>query len=190
MNITECALVFGDSGAGSLAAAIAAQLSRAGLAVHPTAQVDASDRAQLDTLFAEIHAAGRRLRLVVHAPSAPTTALGALDSTLAEAQQQWRRICYAGSQIGQVAIPPMLATQQGTLLFLAPAASANAAVAAAAAGLRSFAQSMAREFGPKNLHVAYLAVDEAADSAAVAHSCWQLHQQQRTTWTQELDLRA
>lgn len=190
MTTQDCALIFGDTSPGSLGAAIAARLAQEGLPVHATEQVDATDVRQLKALFAAVEGAGRHPVLVVHAPAATAAALGALDSSIAEAQQQWRRICYTGSQIGQAAIPQMLTAQQGTLLFLAPADSPNAAIAAASAGLRSFAQSMAREFGPKNLHVAYLALDETANPDAVALTCWQLHRQHRTTWTQELDLRA
>jgi len=185
MTKNDYALVFGDTGPGSLGAAIAHRLEREGLATHPAGGVDAADRDALGTLFA---ARGSAPRLIVHVPASAAAAQAALDMPIAEAQQHWRRICLAGSQIGQAAIPRMLHAGQGTLLFLAPAASANAAVAAATAGLRSFAQSMAREFGPKNLHVAFVALDERADADAVAGTVWQLHRQHRTTWTQELDL--
>jgi NAD(P)-dependent dehydrogenase (short-subunit alcohol dehydrogenase family) len=85
------------------------------------------------------------------------------------------------------------------------------AFAAAKAGLRSVAQSFAREYGPRGVHVAHvvidggidgerlrtqaphLAVDAAADALlqpdAIAETYWQLHRQQRSAWTHELDLR-
>lgn len=182
MTKNDYAIVFGDTGLG---AAIARRIEREGLAVHAPQGIDAADRDALDALFAARVGAPR---LVVHVPASTAAAQAALDTPIAEAHEHWRRICLAGSQVGQAAIPRMLAAQQGTLLFLAPAASPNAAVAAATAGLRSFAQSMAREFGPKHLHVAYVALDERADAEAVALSVWQLHRQHRTTWTQELDL--
>lgn len=179
----DCALVFGDS---PLAAAIAQRLAQDGLPVHDSQGTDPADRGQLDALFAQL---APQPRLVVLA-TANAAAGSAMEMSIAEAGAHWRRIAYAGSQLGQTAIPAMLTQQQGTLLFLAPSDSTNAGVAAAAAGLRSLAQSMAREFGPKNLHVAFLAVDAAADPEAVAHTAWQLHRQHRTAWTQELDLRA
>lgn len=86
-----------------------------------------------------------------------------------------------------------------------------AAVAAAKAGLRMVSQSMAREFGPQGLHVAHVVVDDLIDGEragevapehvatkgadgllrpeAIAETYFQLHQQPRNTWTQELDLR-
>ena len=74
-------------------------------------------------------------------------------------------------------------------------------------GIRALAQSMARELGPKGIHVAYanidgqvhtphqahLAADQAPDAMldpeAIAESYFQLHSQHRSAWTHELDLR-
>jgi NAD(P)-dependent dehydrogenase (short-subunit alcohol dehydrogenase family) len=85
-----------------------------------------------------------------------------------------------------------------------------AAFAAAKAGLRAVAQSMAREFGPKGVHVAHVVIDGGIagerlerfaefvrakgedgllDLDAIADTYWMLHHQHRTAWTHELDLR-
>ena len=85
------------------------------------------------------------------------------------------------------------------------------AFAAAKAGLRSVSQTLAREFGPQGVHVAHVVIDGGIDGErlrtsaperaaqagadgllqpeAIAESYWQLHLQQRSAWTQELDLR-
>ncbi len=77
--------------------------------------------------------------------------------------------------------------------------------------LRAIAQSMARELGPKNIHVAHVIIDGAIDTDfirsvipdidamraedailspdAIAASYVMLHRQPRTAWTHELDLR-
>jgi NAD(P)-dependent dehydrogenase (short-subunit alcohol dehydrogenase family) len=82
---------------------------------------------------------------------------------------------------------------------------------AAKAGLRMISQSMAREYGPKGLHVAYILIDGGINGErlrtlwqdavaqrgegglleidAIAEAYWQLHQQRKSAWTQELDLR-
>ena len=79
------------------------------------------------------------------------------------------------------------------------------------AGLRALAQSMARELGPKGIHVAHIVIDGAIDTQfiaenfperyalkdkdgilnpdAIAENYWLLHQQHRSAWTHELDLR-
>ncbi len=84
--------------------------------------------------------------------------------------------------------------------------------AAAKAALRALAQSIAREFGPKNIHVAHVIIDggiggerllsrcrncaeqrgtgrTARTSTAIAETYWSLHRQHRSAWTLELDLR-
>ena len=86
-----------------------------------------------------------------------------------------------------------------------------AAFAGAKHGLRSLAQSMARELGPQGIHVAHVVIDGAIDTPffaerfperyalkaqdgilspdAIAETYWQLHRQHRSAWTHELDLR-
>jgi NAD(P)-dependent dehydrogenase (short-subunit alcohol dehydrogenase family) len=78
-------------------------------------------------------------------------------------------------------------------------------------GLRALAQSMARELGPMNIHVAHVVIDGAIDTAFIrdnfpdryaekerdgilapdhiADAYWYLHTQPRDAWTFELDLR-
>ena len=90
------------------------------------------------------------------------------------------------------------------------------AFAAAKHGLRGHAQAMARELGPKNIHVAHLIIDAAVDTTwvrerirgakgddavnnlppdglmnpdSIASTYWYLHTQPRDAWTFELDVR-
>jgi len=114
------------------------------------------------------------------------------------------------------ALRGLLAGGGGSLLFTGATASlrgrgAFVAFAAAKAGLRSLAQSLAREYGPRGVHVAHVVIDGGIDGErlrtsapqraaeagadgllapeAIAETYWQLHQQHRSAWTQELDLR-
>ena len=90
-------------------------------------------------------------------------------------------------------------------------ASHFAAFAGAKHGVRALAQSMARELGPRNIHVAHVVVDGAIDTAFIrdtfpdmyarkdqdgilnpehiADSYWQIHCQPRDCWVHEMDLR-
>jgi short-subunit dehydrogenase len=101
----------------------------------------------------------------------------------------------------------MLKEGRGTILFTGSTPSFKAgaefaAFAAAKFGVRALAQSMARELGPKGIHVAHVVVDGPIDSpdnaelklpkllpADIAEAFLALHHQPRTAWTQELDLR-
>jgi len=101
-----------------------------------------------------------------------------------------------GWQIGKAAISRMVTTKNGTILFLGNSKSTkilseSTASASAAAGMRSFAQSMAREFNPKGIHITHISLardQQPYNTKAVADMCWQLHQQHKSTWTFEIDL--
>jgi NAD(P)-dependent dehydrogenase (short-subunit alcohol dehydrogenase family) len=128
----------------------------------------------------------------------------------------WEMACFAGFLAGREAAKAMLPRGCGTILFTGATASLRggagfAAFAAAKHGLRALAQSMARELGPKGIHVAHVVIDGAMDGAfvranrsnveemlvaeeilkpeAVADNFVLLHQQPRSAWTHELDLR-
>src|SRR6202158_2251536 len=97
----------------------------------------------------------------------------------------------------------MVARGRGTILFTGATASVRgranfAAFAGAKHALRALAQSMARELGPKGIHVAHTIIDgQIGDNAegtklapaTIAEAYWQLHRQAKSAWTQELDLR-
>jgi NAD(P)-dependent dehydrogenase (short-subunit alcohol dehydrogenase family) len=128
----------------------------------------------------------------------------------------WRLGCYAGFLFGREAARRMSPRGRGTILFTGATASVRggahfAAFAAAKNGLRALAQSMARELGPKGIHVAHVVIDGMIDTAAVrsrfpdrvkdlgpeamlapdaiAELFFQIHAQPRSAWTQEADLR-
>ena len=128
----------------------------------------------------------------------------------------WEMGCFAGFLVGREAAKTMLARGHGSIFFTGATASLRgssgfAAFAGAKHGLRALAQSMARELGPKGIHVAQIIVDAAIDTEfirenfperyalkeregivdpeSIAESYWQLHLQPRNAWTHELDLR-
>ena len=130
-------------------------------------------------------------------------------------EKAWRVACFGGFLVGREAARRMVPQGEGTILFTGASASLRgrppfAAFAAAKAGLRAVAQSMAREFGPKGVHVAHVVIDGGIagerlqrfaefvrakgengllDLDAIADTYWMLHRQHRTAWTHELDLR-
>ncbi|EKT4454326.1 SDR family oxidoreductase [Pseudomonas sp. TYF_15] len=128
----------------------------------------------------------------------------------------WEMACFAGFLTAQAVARRMVQRERGTLLFTGATAGTRgaagfAAFAGAKHGLRALAQSMARELGPRNIHVAHVVVDGAIDTvfirdsfperyalkdqdgildpAHIADSYWFLHAQPRDAWTFELDLR-
>ncbi|MEJ7667433.1 MAG: SDR family NAD(P)-dependent oxidoreductase [Casimicrobiaceae bacterium] len=120
--------------------------------------------------------------------------------------QAWRIGCLAGFLVGQTAARTMLPRRKGTIIFTGATGSIRggsgfAAFAVPKFGLRALAQSMARKLGPKGLHVAHVIVDgmiaAEGDSGspsslaptAIADVYYDLHRQDRTAWSHELDLR-
>jgi len=130
--------------------------------------------------------------------------------------RHWREHALGGFQLSQAALPALLRNGGGSLFFTGASASlrgkANfASFAAAKAALRNLAQSIAREYGPQNIHVAHVVVDGGIEGErllsrvpvlkeqrgedgllhpeAIAEAYWDLHHQQRSAWTLELDVR-
>jgi NAD(P)-dependent dehydrogenase (short-subunit alcohol dehydrogenase family) len=131
----------------------------------------------------------------------------------------WEMSCFGGFLTGREAARVMTPRGRGSIFFTGATASVRggsgyAAFAAAKAGLRALAQSMARELGPQGIHVAHLVIDAGFDTAwvrdrlrergrdpavlppdtlmnpaSVGEAYWQLHHQPRDAWTFELDLR-
>src|SRR5215475_2324623 len=84
----------------------------------------------------------------------------------------WELACYAGFLVGREAARYMVPRGRGTILFTGATASVRggtgfAAFSSAKFGLRAVAQAMARELGPKNIHVVHLIIDAAVDSDAI-----------------------
>ena len=132
----------------------------------------------------------------------------------------WEMACFSGFLNGREVAKRMV-TRAGedrrqTVIFTGATASLRgasgfAAFAGAKHALRALAQSMARELGPRGIHVAHVVVDGAIDTAFIrdnfperyalkeqdgivnpehiADAYWMLHQQPRDAWTHELDLR-
>ena len=139
-----------------------------------------------------------------------------LEETARKYFKIWEMACFGGFLNGREAAKRMVERGRGTIIFTgATAALRGAANFAAFAGakhaLRALAQSMARELGPRNVHVAHVVVDGAIDTEFIrtsfperyalksedgilnpehiAENYWHLHAQPRDAWTFELDLR-
>src|SRR5438067_10154222 len=144
-----------------------------------------------------------------------------LETTERVFRKVWEMACFAGFLAGREAARLMLPRGKGCIFFTGATASVRggigyAAFASAKFGLRAVAQSMARELGPKNIHVAHLIIDAGVDTAwvrdrirqsegegalanpppgalmrpdAVAAAYWHLYQQPPDAWTFELEIR-
>lgn len=139
-----------------------------------------------------------------------------LEETARKYFKIWEMACFSGFLNAREVAKRMAKRQQGTILFTGATAGLRgaagfAAFAGAKHGIRALAQSMARELGPMNIHVAHIVVDGAIDTdfirdsfpekyatkdqdgilnpEHIAENYWYLHSQPRDAWTFELDLR-
>ncbi|MDP5053344.1 MAG: SDR family NAD(P)-dependent oxidoreductase [Congregibacter sp.] len=176
---------------------------------------DARQEDQIATLFARIEADHGPLEVVVFNVGA-NVPMSVLETDSRKFHKIWEMACFSGFLTGREAARYMLPRKRGSILFTGATASVRGAsgfgaFASAKHGLRAWAQSMARELGPKNIHVAHVVIDAPVDTAwihenfpdaaslahkdglvdpdALARNYLMLHEQPRSAWTFELDVR-
>ena len=233
MNGTETAVIFGVgpglglslvkacAGAGMAAVGAARNGVRLGGLLHgiPGTVVarscDATREEQVQALFQSVREQFGAPGLVVFNAGA-FVPRGILETDAEEFERCWRTGCLGGFLVGREAARVMLERPEragsGTIIFTGATASLRGSarfhnLAVGKFGLRALAQSMARELGPRGIHVAHVIIDGQIDSGrdgdrdeergndaalhpdAIAASYLALHRQPRNAWTQEQDLR-
>jgi len=177
--------------------------------------VDARKEEEMVALFERIESEIGPIEVAVHNVGA-NVSIPVVEFSTRKYMKIWEMACFSGFLLGREAARRMLPRGRGTILFTGATASVRgrqgmAGFAGAKHALRALAQSMARELGPQGIHVAHTLVDGAIDMPwirenfakhienlppdgllspdDIAESYWTLHQQPRSAWTQELDLR-
>ncbi|MDH4040901.1 MAG: SDR family NAD(P)-dependent oxidoreductase [Gammaproteobacteria bacterium] len=190
------------------------ELNGAGHCAHAFS-CDARKEDAVTALFAHIEAEIGEIEVVVFNVGA-NVPMGILETDSRKFFKIWEMACFAGFLCGREAARYLTRHGRGTIIFTGATASLRgaagfAAFASAKHGLRALAQSMARELGPKNIHVAHVVIDAAVDTqwisenvpesaalklkdgivnpADLARNYVMLHQQPRNAWTFELDIR-
>jgi NAD(P)-dependent dehydrogenase (short-subunit alcohol dehydrogenase family) len=171
---------------------------------------DATKPADVDAVFARAAAEGPIAMAVFNAGTFERGSV--VDTTPEDFERCWRVGCFGGFLVGRAAARAMLPRGAGTIVLTGATASLRGGagfvnLAAPKFGLRAVAQSMARELGPKGIHVAHAIIDgqirsaryehllgergpdSLLEPAAIAQTYVALHRQPRTAWTHELDLR-
>lgn len=212
-----------------LGAALARRFAKGGLAVAVAARrvdalselareiggrayaCDATEEDSVGQLFTAVERDLGRPTVVVYNAGAFSPG-SVLEINAAEFERCWRALCLGGFLVGQRAARGMVEAGRGTILLTGATASVRggarfANLAVGKFGLRALAQSMARELGPKGVHVAHIVIDGQIrseryaelekqrpadgllDPDAIAEAYWHLHMQTRSAWTLEIDLR-
>ena len=133
------------------------------------------------------------------------------QTTTVEFEHAWRVACLGAMLSVQAVIPHMATRGQGTIILTGATAGVRgtasfSAFASAKFALRGLAQSLAREYGPKGVHVAHVVLDGLIDepqtdqrfgsapsgrmkASAIAQAYLDLSAQHPSAWTHEMDLR-
>jgi NAD(P)-dependent dehydrogenase (short-subunit alcohol dehydrogenase family) len=172
---------------------------------------DVSDRTQVEAAFAMIRERlGQPEVLLYNAGSGTWGTI--MDITPEQYETAWRVNAYGAFLSAKAVAPDMIARGRGTMLFTGATAGVKAGPKSVAFGpakfaLRGLVQSLARDLGPKGIHVAWINVDGVIDipgrrarlshlaeedllkPEAIAETYWHLAHQDRSAWTLELDLR-
>jgi len=176
---------------------------------------DARKELEVETLVAHIEREIAPIEVAVFNIGA-NVRFGIAETTERVYRKVWEMGALAGFLMGREVAKAMLPRGRGTIIFTGATASVRgsagfAAFAGAKHALRALAQSMARELGPKGVHVAHVVIDGAIDTRfiaenfperyalkdrggilspdAIADNYWNLHCQDKSAWTHELDLR-
>ncbi|MBY0420691.1 MAG: SDR family NAD(P)-dependent oxidoreductase [Parvularculaceae bacterium] len=177
--------------------------------------VDAREEAEMAALVDRIERDIGPLEVVVFNIGA-NVRYGVVETTAQVYRKVWEMAAFAGFLAGREAARVMTPRGSGTILFTGATASlrGGAGFSSFAGGkhaLRALSQSMARELGPKGIHVAHVVIDGAIDGAFVrealpdyaarlergeimrpddiALNYVHLWKQPRSAWSQEIDLR-
>ncbi len=237
-NTGKSALVVGAGHAEGVGAAVARRFAREGFAVtifgrneeklataleslkaiNPSARAqvgDVTDEATIRELVADCDRSDAPLEVAIfNAGGNWPKAYLDMDGEFLE--EMWRVNALSGFFFSKAAVERMLPRERGTIIFTGASGSMRGKAmfggfAQAKAALRALAQSCAREFGPKGLHVAHVVIDGAVDGNrintllpdlkdkagdegllspdGIAENYWHIHNQPRSAWTHELDVR-
>jgi len=170
---------------------------------------DATDEASVKGLFDQVTADLGQPDVVVFNASGRVRK-SVLDIESDEFIAAWMAACHGGFLVGREAARRMVPAGDGTILFTGATASVrsyanSAGFAVGKFGLRALSFSMARELGPKGVHVAHVIVDGGIRAGhrpddpdqpdrwlepdAIAENYWHLHSQHRSSWSVEIDVR-
>lgn len=199
---------------GDKLAPLAEAIEDAGGEVHPRG-VDARKEDEVAGLFRWTEAEVGPVEVAVHNIGA-NVRFPVRETTTRVYTKVWELAALSAFLTGREAAQVMAPRRRGTILFTGATAGVRggAGFAAFAGGMhakRALAQSMARELMPEGIHVAHVVIDGPIDTAFtrenfpdlfaqrpadgvllpddIAESYWNLHNQPRSAWTHELDLR-
>jgi NADP-dependent 3-hydroxy acid dehydrogenase YdfG len=170
---------------------------------------DIGDRAQVEAAFKTIRERLGPPEVLLYNAGSGTWGTIA-DITPEQYENDWRVNAYGAFVSAKAVVPDMVTRGSGVILFTGATAGVKAGPKSISFGpakfaLRGLTQSLARDLGPKGIHVAWINVDGVIDIPgrrypqfkeedmlkpdAIAETYWHLAHQDRSSWTLELEVR-
>ena len=179
-------------------------------------QCDAREEDQVLQLFDDVVQTLGRVDVVIYNIGS-NISYPIVETSARKFKKCWEMGCFSGFLVGREAARRMLKRNAGgTIIFTGATASTRGAANFSAfsttkMGLRALAQSMARELGPRGIHVCHVIIDGVVDTPwirknfsdaleklpvdgickpdEIAELYFQLSRQHRSAWTHEVDVR-
>jgi NAD(P)-dependent dehydrogenase (short-subunit alcohol dehydrogenase family) len=172
---------------------------------------DVSDSTQIAEAFRAIRKGLGEPEVLLY--NAGTGTFGSITEITADQYEaDWRVNAFGAFVAAKEVAPGMIARGHGTMLFTGATAGVKAGPKSVSFGpakfaMRGLAQSLARDLGPKGIHVAWINVDGSIDIPcarglkpslkdadflkpdAIAETYWHLAHQDPSAWTMELEVR-
>ena len=172
---------------------------------------DVSDHAQIAYAFRAVREELGEPDVLLY--NAGSGTFGAItEITPDQYETDWRVNAFGAFVAAKETAPAMIARGRGTMLFTGATAGVKAGPKSVSFGpakfaMRGLAQSLARDLGPKGIHVAWINVDGSIDIPgarglkpslrdgdflkpdAIAEIYWHLAHQDPSAWTMEIDVR-
>jgi NAD(P)-dependent dehydrogenase (short-subunit alcohol dehydrogenase family) len=171
---------------------------------------DVGDRAQLEAAFKQIRERLGDPEVLLYNAGSGTFG-NILEISPEQFEASWRVNSYGAFIAAREVAQAMVARGKGVILLTGATAGVKAGPKSVAFGpakfaMRGLAQSLARDLGPRGIHVAWINVDGSIDipgrsrrpglndddllkPAAIAETYWHLAHQDRSSWTMELEVR-
>lgn len=173
--------------------------------------IDLTSEKAVNALFKELHSQYGAIDILIY--NAARGSFGSfLEANPAELEKNFAINTMGLLYCARAVAPTMIEREQGAIMVTGNTAATRggakfATFAPSKSAARSLSQSMARELGPKKVHVSYLIIDAAVDGpfarklragesddyfiqpGDIAEAIWYLEQQPRNCWTFEMDLR-
>src|ERR1700730_14163954 len=190
--------------------ALAGEIRKSGATVLDL-PCDVSDPAKITEAFRAIRKdLGEPEMLLYNAGSGTFGSITEITPDQYEAD--WRVNAVGAFVVAKEVAPAMIARGRGTMLFTGATAGVKAGPKSVSFGpakfaMRGLAQSLARDLGPRGIHVAWINVDGSIDIPgarglkpslqdgdflnpdAIAETYWHLVHQDPSAWTMELEVR-